>query len=183
MRTSGFAFFETSIGTCGIAWGASGLTGLQLPEASAADTRNRMRRRFAPAPESAPPPIVQRAIDLIVRLLEGSAVDLSDIGLDMSWVPALHARVYDIARTIPTGATMSYGEIASRLGMPAEARAVGEALGKNPFPIVVPCHRVLAADGRPGGFSASGGVMTKLRLLSIERVQAPGTLPLFETSA
>jgi len=183
VRTSGFALFETTIGTCGVEWGAGGLTGVQLPEATTAATRHRLLRRSAPAAESTPPSDVQHVIEQIVRLLGGIAVDLSGVRVDMAGIPVFHARVYDVARTIPAGATMSYGDIATRLGSPTEARAVGEALSKNPFPLVVPCHRVLAADGRPGGFSASGGVMTKLRLLSIERVQAPGTLPLFETSA
>jgi methylated-DNA-[protein]-cysteine S-methyltransferase len=140
-----------------------------------------MLRRFAPAGEGRAPPTVEQIIAEIIRLLDGYVVDLSRADLDMTGIPGFHARVYDVARAIPAGGTMSYGEIAARLGKPTEARAVGEALGKNPFPIVVPCHRVLAADGRPGGFSASGGVMTKLRLLSIERVQARGTMPLFET--
>lgn len=183
MKTSGFALFETTIGTCGVAWGPRGVTGVHLPEASTTATRNRMLKRFAPASEMAAPPVIAQIIADIVRLLQGFAVDLSQAALDMSGVPGFRARVYDVARGIPAGGTMSYGEIAARLGMPTEARAVGDALAKNPFPIVVPCHRVVAADGRLGGFSASGGVMTKLRLLSIERVQAPGTMPLFEAPA
>lgn len=183
MRTEGFSLFETTLGSCGVAWGPRGLTGLQLPEATGAATRSRMLRRFAPARERRPTESVERVIAEVVRLLEGVAVDLSWIELDMTGIPVFPARVYGVARSIPAGSTMSYGEIASRLGQPTEARLVGEALAKNPFPIVVPCHRVLAADGRPGGFSAAGGVMTKLRLLSIERVQAPGTLPLFESPA
>ena len=183
MSTAGFALFDTAIGACGIAWGRRGLTGVQLPQGNAGATRARMERRFAPAVESLPPQEVQQAIRDIVRLLNGGMVDLSQVALDMSGVPGFHARVYDVARSIPAGSTMSYGDIATRLGMLTEARAVGEALGRNPFPLVVPCHRVVAADGRPGGFSASGGVMTKLRLLSIEGVQARGTIPLFETPA
>lgn len=146
-------------------------------------TRTRMLKRFAPARECHPTPRVERVISDIVRLLGGIAVDLTWIDLDMSGIPEFRSRVYRVARGIPAGSTMSYGEIAARLGQPTEARLVGEALAKNPFPIVVPCHRVLASDGRLGGFSAAGGVMTKLRLLSIERVQAPGTLPLFESPA
>jgi methylated-DNA-[protein]-cysteine S-methyltransferase len=142
-----------------------------------------MLKRFAPAQQLDPSPGVVPVIAGIVRLLKGAAVDLGWIDLDLSGIAPFPRRVYDVTRTIPAGSTLSYGEIAARLGQPAEARLVGDALAKNPFPIVVPCHRVLAADGRLGGFSAAGGVMTKLRLLSIERVQAPGTLPLFEPPA
>ena len=183
VATAGFALFDTPIGSCGIAWGRRGITGLQLPQSSGDATRARMLRRFAPGREIEPPEAIQGVIRDIVRLLHGETVDLSQVTLDMSGIPGFNARVYDVARSVSAGRTISYGAIAERLGMPTEARAVGEALGRNPFPLVVPCHRVLASDGRPGGFSASGGVMTKLRLLSIEGVQAPGTLPLFELPA
>ena len=180
MTGRGFALFDTPIGACGIAWGDRGIVGVRLPEASEAMARARLRRDFPDTTESAPPPEVQRAVEGIVALLGGEARDLSSVELDMRQVPPFHRRVYEVARTIPPGATLSYGEIAGRLGEPGAARDVGAALGQNPFPIVVPCHRVLAAHGKLGGFSAHGGVRTKLRLLSIEGVQAPGTVPLFE---
>ena len=123
---------------------------------------------------------MQRALDGIVALLRGEASDLSAVALDMERVPPFHRRVYEAARTIPPGATLSYGEIAARLGAPGSARAVGQALGRNPFAIVVPCHRVLAAGGKVGGFSANGGVTTKLRLLSIEGARANGSAALFD---
>jgi methylated-DNA-[protein]-cysteine S-methyltransferase len=115
---------------------------------------------------------VQRAMDGIVALLNGSKRDLSGVTLDLAGVPEFHMRVYEVARTVRPGETITYGEIAKRLGDPLAARAVGQALGWNPFPIIVPCHRVLAAGGKPGGFSASGGTVTKLRILGIEG--APG---------
>lgn len=174
-----FALFATAIGTMGITWGEHGITGVFLPEASNAATRRRIARRFPGAREAAAPADVQRAIDAIAALLRGEEQDLRGISLDMREVPALHRRVYEVARTIPPGRTLSYGEIAERLGDKQLARDVGQALAKNPFSIVVPCHRVLAADGKLGGFSARGGIGTKLRLLSIEGVQMPGTLPLF----
>jgi O-6-methylguanine DNA methyltransferase len=139
-----------------------------LPEASPEQTRARLLRLFPSASEVTPPCDVQRAIDAIVALLRGEPIDLSFVTLDMETLPAFHRRVYDVARTIPPGTTRSYGDIASRLGEPHAARAVGQALGRNPFPIIVPCHRVLAANGRTGGFSAPGGTATKLRLLAIE---------------
>ncbi|HKO51187.1 MAG TPA: methylated-DNA--[protein]-cysteine S-methyltransferase [Polyangiaceae bacterium] len=171
MTAPGFALFDTAIGRCGIAWGSSGICGVHLPEATPNRTRRRMLLRYPEVNESAPPPMVQRAIDRIVTLLRGEAADLQQIALDMTRVPAFHRRVYEFARTIPGGATLSYGELAARIGSPGAARAVGQALGKNPFAIVVPCHRVLAAGGKLGGFSASGGVDTKLKMLRIEQTR------------
>jgi O-6-methylguanine DNA methyltransferase len=163
-----FTIFDTAIGPCGIAWNAHGIAGIQLPDRGESHLRARLGRHFPGATEAAPPTDVARAIDGIVALLAGQTSDLRFIALDMDGVPEFHRRVYDVARGIPAGATMSYGEIAARLGTPRDARAVGQALGQNPFPIVVPCHRVVAAGGKLGGFSAPGGVGTKLRLLAIE---------------
>ncbi|MCW5889273.1 MAG: methylated-DNA--[protein]-cysteine S-methyltransferase [bacterium] len=172
---TGFALFETAIGRCGIAWGERGIVGVQLPETGDGATRARLARRFA-ATEAPPPPEVQEAIAAIVALLRGEGTDLAHLGLDMSAVPEFHRRVYEAARRIPPGATRTYGEIATALGAPGSARAVGQALGRNPFAIVVPCHRVLAAGGRTGGFSANGGVSTKLRMLAIEGAPAQAAL-------
>lgn len=172
MTAREFTLFDTPIGRCGVAWSERGVAGVQLPEAGERRTRARLLERFPDARENAPPPQVQRALDGIVALLRGEASDLSAVALDMDAVPAFHRRVYEVARTIAPGATVSYGDIASQLGAPGSARAVGQALGRNPFAIVVPCHRVLAADGRVGGFSANGGITTKLRLLSIESAHA-----------
>jgi methylated-DNA-[protein]-cysteine S-methyltransferase len=122
---------------------------------------------------------VRQVIDRIVALLAGKADDLSGVALDMEGVPPFNRRVYEIARTIPPGRTLTYGEIAARLDAP-DARGVGQALGENPFPPVVPCHRVVAAGGKTGGFSAPGGVDTKLRLLAIEGAQVGGSCPLFD---
>jgi methylated-DNA-[protein]-cysteine S-methyltransferase len=166
------ATFDTAIGRCGIAWGKTGIVGLQLPESSDAALHERLRHRFPGAQEKATVPASVRLLTgRISDLLQGKAVDLSAAGLDMQKVPPFHRRVYDIVLAIPPGKTLTYGEIARQLGVPGAARAVGQALGKNPFPIVVPCHRVLAANGKLGGFSASGGIHTKMRMLSIEGVQ------------
>ncbi|WP_437681472.1 methylated-DNA--[protein]-cysteine S-methyltransferase [Sorangium sp. So ce131] len=172
MTTHGFTLFDTAIGRCGIAWGGRGVVFVQLPEARELDTRARVLKRFPGAREAPPPPEVQAAVGGIVALLRGEATDLSGVALDMDDVPPFHRRVYEVARTIPPGATLSYGDVAARLGSPGAARAVGQALGRNPFAIVVPCHRVLAAGGKAGGFSANGGVSTKLRLLAIEGAEA-----------
>lgn len=165
------AMFETAIGPCGIAWGDAGVTGFQLPERNAAATRRRMAVRFPEAANAVPPPDVRRGIDAIVALMRGECVDLAFIPLDMDGVPEFHQRVYEIARTIPAGTTLTYGEVARRLGDASAARAVGQALGRNPFAVIVPCHRVTAARGKTGGFSAPGGRVTKLTLLAIEGAQ------------
>jgi O-6-methylguanine DNA methyltransferase len=180
MTEHGFALFDTDIGPCGIAWGARGIIGVQLPEASEARTRARLVRRYPHAREAPPPAQVRRVIDGIVSLLGGQASDLSGAALDMDGLPAFDRSVYEVARGIAPGATLAYGEIAARLGERGLARDVGQALGRNPFPIIVPCHRVLAAGGKAGGFSANGGVTTKLRLLTIERARTSDAPTLFD---
>jgi methylated-DNA-[protein]-cysteine S-methyltransferase len=142
----------------------------------------RLARRCPGGEEQTPPPAIQLVIDRVVALLRGAPDDLADVVLDMEAVPEFNARIYAIIRTIPPGETITYGEIAERLGA-VEARDVGQAMGQNPFPPIVPCHRVVAAGGKTGGFSARGGVATKLRMLAIEGAQVDGTLPLFEGPA
>jgi methylated-DNA-[protein]-cysteine S-methyltransferase len=179
MFEQNFALFETAIGAVGIAWNPRGLIGVQLPHSDEGKTRRRMRQRFPEAQQTTPPPEVQAAIDGITALLRGEPRDLTDIVIDDSETPEFNAKVYAITRKVPPGKTITYGEIATQLGDKLLARDVGQALGQNPCPIVMPCHRVLAANGKPGGFSASGGVVTKLKLLSIEGAQ-PGGPSLFE---
>ena len=168
MTATRYALFATALGTCAIAWGDRGIVRTFLPEPSAEAVRARLLRRVPGASEAEPPDDVRRTIEEITRLFAGEPVDLTWVPLDDATVPELHRRVYAAAREIPPGSTLTYGEIARRLGDVTLARAVGEALGRNPFPIVVPCHRVLAAGGRTGGFSARGGTETKMALLRIE---------------
>jgi methylated-DNA-[protein]-cysteine S-methyltransferase len=176
-----FALFDTAVGAVGIGWGEHGVLGVQLPEGSAAATRARLIRLHPDAEEATgpPPAEIQRAIGGIVTLLTGQPDDLRDVEIDLSEVPPFHQRVYEVARQIEPGQTMTYGEIAARLGEPRASREVGQALGQNPFPLIVPCHRVLAAGGKLGGFSARGGVTTKLRLLNIEGAEPNGQPALF----
>ncbi|MBB2938808.1 methylated-DNA-[protein]-cysteine S-methyltransferase [Amycolatopsis bartoniae] len=172
MTAQGFAVFPTALGHCGIAWGERGVIGVRLPDGSAALTRARLHLNFPDATETEPPEHVRLAIGEIVALLRGESRDLATIELDFTGVPDFHRRVYEIARAIPPGKTLTYGEVADRLGLPGSAQAVGRALGRNPFPIVVPCHRVLGAKGAMVGFSAPGGVDTKRRMLVIEGARA-----------
>lgn len=180
-RALGYCIFETAVGCCGIAWNADGrLAGVQLPQADKEATRACMLRRFPGAPHAKAPPDVEAVVGRIRALLQGERDALLDVPLDMTGVPAFHQRVYEITRAIPPGRTMTYGEVAARLGEPGAARAVGQALGHNPFAPVVPCHRVLAAGTGPGGFSAEGGVATKLRMLQIEKAQLGSEPGLFD---
>ena len=180
MTSPAFALFASPIGDCAVVWGERGLIGVYLPEADPQATRLRIARRFQGAIETLPPPEVQQAIDAIGELLHGGHNDLRTVDIDMSRLPEFNQQVYAIARAIPPGRTRTYGEIATELGDPLLARAVGQALGANPFPIVVPCHRVMAAGGKSGGFSAPGGLVTKLKLLEIERAPLGGTPGLFD---
>ena len=180
MTDQHFTLFDTPIGVCGIEWGPRGINGLQLPMGSDEKTRARIRRRRSDTSEAAPTEEVRSAIDRIVKLLAGEPDDLRDIALDLEGVPEFNRGVYDIARSIPPGQTMTYGDIAKRLGGLELSRDVGQALGHNPCPIVVPCHRVLAAGQKPGGFSARGGVSTKLKMLAIEGAPVNHTPSLFD---
>ncbi len=168
-----FACYDTALGCCGIAWNAGGrVVGSQLPEATAGETRERMRARFPTAREceDMPPPVID-AMESVRRLLAGQTHDereLLTVDLDDSSLPDFNRRVLALTRRIPVGQTLTYGEVARRLGDPDTARAVGQAEGSNPFAPIVPCHRVMGAGGVGTGFSAHGGVQTKLRLLAIE---------------
>ena len=170
-----FTIFDTAIGRCGIVWGERGITSVQLPMGDEKKTRTRLEQRHDDLVESLPPAKVQAAIAGIVELLEGKPNDLADVVLDLDGVPEFNRGVYDIARRILPGQTMTYGDIAKKL-----SRDVGQALGRNPCPIVVPCHRVLAAGNKPGGFSANGGVVTKLKMLEIEGAAVNHTPSLFD---
>lgn len=173
--TVSFALFSTSLGACAIAWTERGIVGVELPGDEAV-VRPRMARRFSRVRETAPTDAIAKTIDEIRALLAGERRTLRSAIVDMTAVSPFDRRVLEATRDIPPGETSTYGEIATRIGSPGSAREVGGALARNPFPIIVPCHRVLAAGGKTGGFSGAGGVPTKLRLLAIER--SPG--PLFD---
>lgn len=179
MKVTGFTLFDTAIGACGLAWGDAGLAAVRLPEASPEQLRGHLARRFPEATEAEASVETVALIADIRALLTGAPRDFTGVRYDMSEVSDFNRRVYDAALAIPPGETLTYGEVARRIGEPGAARAVGRALGENPFPIIIPCHRVVAAGGRKGGFSAPGGVDSKMRLLEIEGALRPQTLPLF----
>lgn len=172
MTAAGFALFDTAIGCCALGWSEAGIVDVNLPEATPDATRRRIAGRLPGAREQQPPAPVGQAIERITALFDGSGDDLADVELDLSGVGDFHRDVYRVTRGIRPGATLSYGAIATELRLPGAARAVGRALGHNPCPIIVPCHRVLAADGSMHGFSAHGGVAAKRRMLQLE-----GALP------
>jgi methylated-DNA-[protein]-cysteine S-methyltransferase len=178
-RMTQYALFETAIGWAGVAWSAAGLAAVHLPERDAEVARRGFLRRFPALEEAEPPTAVAAVIDQIRDLLAGGKPTLRDAVIDLSRTSDFNAKVYAIARDIPPGETLTYGEVAARLGDRLLARDVGQALGQNPWPIVVPCHRVTAAGGKLGGFSARGGAATKLRLLAIEGAKAAAQPSLF----
>lgn len=176
----GYCIFSTAIGACGIAWTADAIASAQLPEAGRAATLRRMHRRHPDGAETSPPDWVVRVIERVQALLEGAHDDLADVPLAWDGEPEFNRRVYEITRGIPPGRTLTYGDVAQRIGDPGAARAVGQALGHNPFAPIVPCHRVLGAGNSGTGFSATGGVATKLKMLEIERAQLGGQPGLFD---
>jgi len=180
MSGGGLCVFDTPIGSCGIAWSEQAIVGAQLPEASEAATLRRLLRGHPELQATEPPEWVRSIMARLLALLQGAHDDLADVPLDMRNEPEFNRRVYAVTRAIPPGRTLTYGEVAQRIGEPGASRAVGQALGHNPFAPIVPCHRVLAAGNAGGGFSATGGVTTKLRLLEIERAQFGSEPGLFD---
>jgi methylated-DNA-[protein]-cysteine S-methyltransferase len=180
MNGLAFVSFDTAIGRCAVVWGLRGIKRVQLPMPSDRQTQARIRQLHGDIAEAPPTVAVHHAINGMVALLSGTPTDFHEIVLDLEGIPALHRSVYEIARTIPPGRTLTYGDVARRLGDVALAREVGQALGRNPCPIVVPCHRVLAAGDKPGGFSGHGGVVTKLKMLAIEGAVVNHTPSLFD---
>lgn len=175
-----YTLFPTPVGPCGIAWGHGGIVGVALPAETEQATATRMERGFKAVRANAPPAPVRDAIAAVDALLAGAPQRLEEVALDMAGIADFERRVYALARSIPPGRTLTYGHVAHRLGEPGAARAVGRALGRNPFPIIVPCHRVVGAGEWIGGFSAPGGRDTKLRLLALEGLDLRGGQSLFE---
>jgi methylated-DNA-[protein]-cysteine S-methyltransferase len=180
MTGRGYTIFDTGLGRCGIAWGDLGVVGVQLPEAREIDTRRRLFTLYPDARELRPPVNVETAIEGIVALLRGGTSDLSEVTLDMTGIPAFNARVYAFARSIPRGETRIYAEVASQLRASGAVYSVAQAIARNPFMIIVPCHRVLEAGHYADKISPNGGVISKRRLLSIEGTHPTSSKTLFD---
>lgn len=164
--------FETERGHCAIAWSGKGVVRFRLPEPSAAASERAMLRRFPEAVPAAPPPEIATAVENAKRYFAGERVDFSTVPVDLGEQEGLYLRIYAAARRLGWGETTTYGAMAKEFGDDWEiARDVGQAMAKNPVPLIVPCHRVLAAGGKPGGFSAPGGAATKLMMLELEGVR------------
>ena len=168
MSGRGYSIFDTMVGRCGIAWGLAGIVGVQLPEAREIETRRRLYQLYPDAREQRPPPDVEIAIDGIVTLLRGEPAEFSGVTLDMAGLHAFNQRVYQLTQAIPRGETRTYSEIATRLGASGAVHSVAQALARNPFVIIVPCHRVLEAGSYADKISPNGGSISKRMLLSIE---------------
>jgi methylated-DNA-[protein]-cysteine S-methyltransferase len=180
MAGRGYGVFDTGIGRCGIVWSDAGVVGVQLPEAREIETRRRLFQLYPEAREMRPSLNTEIAIEGIVTLLRGQPADLSDVVLDMTGIPTFNRRVYELARTIPWGETRIYGEVASLLRASGATHSVAQAIGKNPFMLIVPCHRVLEAGHYADRISPNGGSISKRRLLSIEGALSPGSKTLFD---
>jgi methylated-DNA-[protein]-cysteine S-methyltransferase len=171
--------FDTALGVCGVAWNSRGLAGVQLPEKDRAATERRLTAKSGSAGAAEPPAWVQALIADIRHYLAGDEVDFSAVTVDLDGVDEFRRKLYEALRRVGFGRTVTYGELAKELGSTGweGARDVGEAMGRNPMPIVIPCHRVLAAGNRLGGFSAYGGTATKRKLLALEGVRFDDSSP------
>ena len=163
-----FCLYDTEFGVAAIAWTAKGICGHQLPEKDAQATEARLNSHFPTAKACKPPEEIVMLTRRLRRHLEGSVQDFSNVRLDLTGVPPFHTKIYQALQKIPTGQTVSYNDLAALAGSPGAARAVGQAMAKNPISVIVPCHRVLSASGDIGGFTAYGGLDTKRQLLQYE---------------
>ena len=168
MSGRAYTIFDTAIGRCGIAWGDAGILCVQLPEAREIDTRRRLLHLYPEAREIRPVPNVETAVEGIATLLRGEMSDLAAVRLDMTGMPFFTQRVYEVTRRIPRGEALTYDEVAAKMGTPSAVRPVAQAIARNPFVIIVPCHRVLERGGYADAMSPYGGLISKRRLLSIE---------------
>lgn len=173
-----YAVFATAAGFCGIAWNDVGITRFQLPSRTAEATERSLLRRLANGELAPPTPQIAEAIANVRRYFEGEEIDFSGLALDLSEQDAFFKRIYDAARRVGWGHTTTYGALAKELGAgPEAARDVGQAMAKNPVGLIIPCHRVLAAGGKVGGFSAPGGATAKIHMLELEGVDVAPSKP------
>lgn len=183
-RTSHYHVFETPGGWCGIAWNEKGVTRFQLPTSTREGTERLLLRRIAGAEPAEPPENVGRTIDLVKRYFAGEAVDFSSVAVDLDGQEGFFKQIYAATRRLGWGETTTYGALAKELGAgPEVARDVGQAMAKNPVALIIPCHRVLAAGNKIGGFSAPGGSNSKQRMLELEGVQVAPPKPVQQSLA
>ncbi|MEQ1949822.1 methylated-DNA--[protein]-cysteine S-methyltransferase [Mesorhizobium sp. CN2-181] len=176
--TQHYAIFETANGFCGIAWTGEGVSRFQLPTSTPDAAERMMLRRLPDAEKAAPNAEIARTIEAAKRYFAGEVVDFSEIRLDLGDQEAFFGKIYDALRQVGWGHTTTYGTLAKQLGAgPEAARDVGQAMAKNPVPLIIPCHRVLAAGGKVGGFSAPGGATSKVRMLELEGVHIEQAQP------
>jgi methylated-DNA-[protein]-cysteine S-methyltransferase len=169
--THHYTVFDTAHGVAGIVWCGNAVTQFRLPGDSREATERSLLKRLPDALPGDPPPVIAEVIDMVVRYFAGEHVDFSNVSVDLGAQEPFFARTYDAVRALGWGETTTYGAVARSIGAPLEAaRAVGQAMGRNPVPLIVPCHRVLAAGGRLHGFSAPGGALSKARMLQLEGV-------------
>jgi methylated-DNA-[protein]-cysteine S-methyltransferase len=178
LTTHRYAIFETARGFCALAWSDTGISGFRLPADTAEETRRAMLGRLPSGLEVAPSPEVGQVIERVRTYFLGELTDFSDLPLDLSVQTDLLRQIYIATRRLCWGSTTTYGALAGELELgPAGAWTVGQAMAKNPIPLIIPCHRVLAAGRKIGGFSAPGGSDSKLHMLELEGVQLPETTP------
>jgi methylated-DNA-[protein]-cysteine S-methyltransferase len=169
--THSYTVFETAAGFCAIGWGEAGMARFQLPDRDAAATERTMLRRLPAAQPNVPPPEVAAVIAAAQRYFAGEEVDFAQVAVDLDGQDDFFRRIYAATRAVGYGRTTTYGALARELGAgPESARAVGQAMAKNPVPLIIPCHRVLAAGGKVGGFSAPGGADSKVKMLALEGI-------------
>jgi methylated-DNA-[protein]-cysteine S-methyltransferase len=165
-----YQLFDTAFGVCGVAWSDGGLARVQLPERDAAATEGRLQKYGAVRADGEAPAGVSHGMLQLRAYFDGARVDFADVALERSQLAEFSGRIYAALRTVGYGETTTYGELAALAGSPGAAQAVGTAMGRNPWPVIVPCHRVMAAAQAIGGFSAYGGAVTKAKLLRMEGV-------------
>jgi methylated-DNA-[protein]-cysteine S-methyltransferase len=176
----GYAIFDTAVGRCGIVWSNSGVLCVQLPQAREIDTRRRLYRLYPEAREARPPLNTELAIDGIAAILRGQDFDLTEVTLDMNAIPHFDRRVYEFTRTIPRGETRTHSELAQRMRREGTEHSIAQAIAKNPYMIIVPCHRVLENGHYADKIAPNGGTISKRHLLSVEGTHLAASKTLFD---
>lgn len=177
MPAPGHHVFETAFGFCGAGWTSEGLARFTLPMAEPAMVTSQITRHLPASQAAEPEGAMADLVDAARRYFSGSREDFSHVPIDLAGVDPFRRALYAAMRKLAFGETVTYGGLCARAGFPNAARETGMAMGRNPLPLIIPCHRVLAAGGRIGGFSAPGGVATKQKMLALENARSPDAEP------